>query len=134
MTETTGTFDAKDMTEALQEGVRRRDRHYLDAVVSDRMIWVMPLADNERSKQEWIEASCSVTWNWFEVDTRRVLEIGDDGRLVESWIRQSREPVDGEEATSPVTATGVVVDVWARENGTWRLVARHPQRADSVTS
>ena len=53
----------------------------------------------------------------------------DSATVVESWIRQSREPVFGEDLSQPVTATGVVLDVWAEENGTWRLAARHPQRA-----
>ncbi|GAB2753365.1 hypothetical protein UB45_11330 [Terrabacter sp. 28] len=123
-------FDAQRTTEALQQAVRLRDRRYLEAAVSDRMIWVMPLHDNRRSKQDWIEASCTVRWNWFKVETRRVLDMGDDGRVVESWVSQSREPVAGEDTAGPVTAAGVVLDVWAREGGMWRLIARHPQRRD----
>lgn len=43
----------------------------------------------------------------------------------------AQEITEAIQATSPVTATGVVVDVWARESGIWRLIARHPQRTDS---
>jgi uncharacterized protein DUF4440 len=122
-------FDALEVTKALQEAVRVRDREYLEAAVSDRMIWVMPVAENRRGKREWIEASCSVTWNWFQVDLHRELDVGD-ARVVECWISQSRDPVVGVEGKGPVTATGLVLDVWTQENGIWRLVTRHPQRAE----
>jgi hypothetical protein len=69
-----------------------------------------------------------VTWNWFQIAISRQLDLGDT-RVVESWISQSREPVAGEEDSAPVTGAGRVLDVWAVENGTWRLVARHPQGA-----
>jgi hypothetical protein len=121
-------FDAEESTKALQEAVRVRDREYLDAVVSDRMIFVEPVLNKRRGKREWIEASCSVTWNWFQIDISRQLDLGDT-RVVEVWISLSREPVAGEEASEPVTGAGPMLDVWAIENGSWRLVARHPQRA-----
>ena len=121
-------FDAQQAIEALQEAVRSGDREYLAGAVSDRMIWVMPSSDNQRGKHEWIEASCGVSWHWFEVEVLRVVRL-DNATVVESWIRQPREPVSGEDRSQPVTATGVVLDVWAEENGTWRLAARHPQRA-----
>lgn len=123
-------FEAQELIEGLQEAVRVRDIESVRDAVSDRMIWVMPLPDNEHGKHEWIEASCAVTWNWFKVDVRRVIEIGNDTRVVESWISQSRQPVDGEEAAAPVTASGVVLDVWTREGDTWRLITRHPQRSE----
>jgi hypothetical protein len=44
-------FDAEESTEALQEAVRVRDREHLDAVVSERMIWVEPVSDNRRGKR-----------------------------------------------------------------------------------
>ena len=69
-----------------------------------------------------------MSWHWFEVEVLRLVRL-DSATVVESWIRQSREPVFGEDLSQPVTATGVVLDVWAEENGTWRLAARHPQRA-----
>jgi ketosteroid isomerase-like protein len=121
-------FDAQQSTEALQEAVRLGDREHLESSVSDSMIWVMPSSDNQRGKQEWIDASCSITWHWFEVTVRRALEL-DNACVVESWIRQSRDPVSGEDDSPPVAAAGVVLDVWANEGGTWRLVARYPQRA-----
>jgi hypothetical protein len=117
--------------EALQEAVRTHDRAYLDAAVSDRMIWVLPQSDNGRGKQDWIDASLGVTWNWFEVDVLRQLNLGDT-RVVEFWVRQSRQAVAGEDPDHPVTAAGVVLDVWAVENGAWRLLVRHPQRADDA--
>jgi len=122
-------FDAHEVTNALQEAVRIRDREYLEGAVSDRMIWVIPVARNRRGKPEWIEASCSVTWNWFQIEVHRELEVGDTA-VVESWISQSRDPVAGEADSGPVTAKGLVLDVWANENDTWRLIARHPQRAE----
>jgi ketosteroid isomerase-like protein len=123
-----GMFDAQQAIEALQEAVEGGDREYLADAVSDRMIWVMPSSDNHRGKHEWIEASCGVSWLWFEVTVLRVVPLGDT-IAVESWIRQSRDPVSGEDLSQPVTAEGVVLDVWVDENGTWRLAARHPQRA-----
>lgn len=127
-----GMFDAQKLIEGLQEAVRFHDVPAVQEAVSDQMIWVMPEQDNNRGKHEWIEASCSVTWNWFEVEVRRVVEVGDDTRVVESWISQSREPVEGEDARGPVTASGVVLDVWARERDIWRLITRHPQRSEDA--
>ena len=66
--------------------MQRRDRAYVNDAVSDRMTWVRPLSDKSGGKQEWIDASFAVTWNWFKIDVRRVVEIGDDARIVESWI------------------------------------------------
>ena len=93
-------FDAQQAIEALQEAVRSGDREYLAGAVSDRMIWVMPSSDNQRGKHEWIEASCGVSWHWFEVEVLRVVRL-DNATVVESWIRQSREPVSGEIARNP---------------------------------
>ena len=121
-------FDALRLIEDLQDAVQRRDREQLWSAVSERMIWVMPLKDNARGKAEWIEASCGVTWNWFRVSIHREVDLGAV-RVVEAWVEQSREPVEGEDASEPVAAEGVVVDVWADEDGTWRLVSRHPQRS-----
>jgi hypothetical protein len=108
-------FDALRLIEDLQDGGQRRDRKHLRSAVSDRMIWVMPLKDNARGKAEWIEASCGVTWNWFRVSIHREVDLGRV-RVVEAWVEQSREPVEGEDASEPVTAEGVVVDVWAHED------------------
>jgi hypothetical protein len=124
-------FDALEITQALQEAARLHDRECLEGAVSDRMIWVMPLSDNQRVKRDWIDASCAVAWNWFEIVIRRELDIGD-ARVVESWIKQSRDPVTGEDESRPVTAAAVVLDVWARECGTWRLVSRQPQRSEDL--
>lgn len=107
--------------------MRRADRHRLDAMVSDRMMWTMPLRDNDRGKRDWIDASCAVSWHWFHVTVRRELDLGDVV-VVESIIRQSREPTVKETVNGPVTAEGIVVDVWARESDSWRLVARHPHQ------
>jgi hypothetical protein len=125
-----GMFDAKQNIEALQAAVQARDWEYADHAVSERMIWVMPLPDNQRGKRDWIDASFGVTWNWFKINVRRVIEIGDDTRVVESWISQSREPAEGEDATGPLESSGVVLDVWAREGDTWRLLTRHPHRSE----
>ena len=121
-------FDALRLIEDLQDAVQRGDREHLGSAVSDRMIWVMPLKDNARGKAEWIEASCGVNWNWFRVSIHRQVDLGRV-RVVEAWVEQSRDPVDGEAASEPVIAEGVVVDVWADEDGAWRLLSRHPQRS-----
>jgi Domain of unknown function (DUF4440) len=121
-------FAAHQSTEALQEAVRLGDREHLETSVSDSMIWVMASPESQLGKQEWIDASCSVAWHWFKVTVRRSLEL-DNACVVESWISQSRDPVAGEDDSRPVEAAGVVLDVWANEGGTWRLVARYPQRA-----
>jgi hypothetical protein len=121
-------FDAEKSTKALQEAVRVRDRKYLESVISDRMIFVEPVLNRRRGKHEWIEASCSVTWNWFQVDVGRQVDLGDT-RVVELWVSLSREAVAGESVASPVTGAGPILDVWANEKGTWRLVARQAQRA-----
>jgi hypothetical protein len=39
------------------------------------MIWVMPVAENRPGKHEWLEASCSVTWHWFQVGEHRELDF-----------------------------------------------------------
>ena len=118
-------FDAQHTLEMLQDAVQRHDRERVAELVSDRMIWVMPLVDNERGKTEWIDASLGVTWHWFRITIRREVDLGDV-RIVEALVRQSREPSATEDTTSPVTVEGIVVDAWALESGTWRLVARHP--------
>ena len=120
-------FDALQLIEDLQAAVQRGDRERVEAMVSDRMIWVMPLKDTARGKVQWIEASLGVTWNWFRVSVHREVDLGQT-RIVESWIKQSREPVGDEDSSAPVIAEGVVVDVWTEEDGAWRLVSRHPQR------
>jgi len=63
-------FDACEIIRALQEVVRLRDRAYLRFAVSDCIIWVTPQSDNKRGKTDWIDASCSVTWNWFKITIR----------------------------------------------------------------
>jgi hypothetical protein len=40
------------------------------------MIWTIPSADNRRGKREWINASCSAAWEWFDVRILRELDIG----------------------------------------------------------
>ena len=52
-----GMFDALQLIEDLQAAVQRGDRERVEAMVSDRMIWVMPLKDNARGK-EIGRASC----------------------------------------------------------------------------
>lgn len=122
-------FNAQEMTEALQEAVRCSDRAHLEASVSDLMIFVLPTSENQRGKQSWIDASCSITWHRFKISVQRELDLGDV-RVVESWVSQSRDPVAGEDASRPVLGEGVVLDIWANERGVWRLVARQPQRAE----
>jgi ribosomal protein S18 acetylase RimI-like enzyme len=123
--------DMAELTRRLQEAVRVRDRAYLEAAVSERMIWVMPSAGNRRGKRDWIDGSCSVDWDWFEIEVVRVVDLGST-RVVECWINQQYRPkpeAGGEDALPPVSAAGAVCDVWSVEDGEWRLVARHPQRA-----
>jgi len=84
-------FDALQLIEDLQAAVQRGDRERVEAMVSDRMIWVMPLKDNARGKVQWIEASLGVTWNWFRVSVHREVDLGQT-RIVESWIKQSEPP------------------------------------------
>ncbi|GAA2743116.1 hypothetical protein GCM10009868_15640 [Terrabacter aerolatus] len=117
-------FDSQHVTEDLQAAVLRGDMHRLDAMVSDRMIWTMPLLDNHRGKRGWIDTSCAVSWHWFHVTVCRELDLGGV-MVVESIIRQAREPSAGEAVAGPVTAEGVVLDVWTLESESWRLVSRH---------
>ena len=121
--------DVTELLESLQEAVRVRDRAHLDAAVSERMIWVMPIADNERGKRDWIDASLGVSWHWFEISVRRVVEPGDT-IVVEWWARQSRDVVSTDDQPGPITAEGVVLDVWNLEDDRWRLVTRHPARTE----
>jgi len=125
-------WDALDLIRGLQDAVVAHDRDLLDAWVSDRMLWVMPLPDNARGKHEWIEASCSVAWDWFDIRVSREVDLGDT-RLVEAWISQQYKlpSEDGSGQAKTVAGQGVVVDLWALEEGTWRLVARHPQKAQA---
>jgi hypothetical protein len=74
------------------------------------MIWIMPSKDNERGKQEWIDASCGVTWHWFRIAIRRELDLGEV-RVVESLVEQSREATAGEDLNGAMTAEDVVVDI-----------------------
>ncbi|HUR14173.1 MAG TPA: DUF4440 domain-containing protein [Mycobacteriales bacterium] len=115
-------FDATAATRALQDAVLRHDHVYLENACSDQMLWSMPSRDNQRGKRAWIDASCAVAWDWFEVDVLRQLDVGQVV-VVESWIRQ-QYTLNG----AQVVGEGVVVDVWALEDSTWRVVARHPQR------
>lgn len=131
MSRQAGGWDALDRIVRLQDAVVAHDRDSLEAWVSERMIWVLPQAHNTRGKHDWIDASCSITWNWFDVRICREIDLGGT-RLVEAWIRQQREPTEDELAQgtrAPIAAEGVVVDLWAVEDGDWRLIARHPQRA-----
>lgn len=118
-------FEATAQTRALQDAVQRHDKGYLLAACSDRMIWSMPERDNRRGKDAWVEASCGVSWDWFEVEVLRQVELGE-AIVVESWIRQQYTREE-----QPQEAAGLVVDVWVREGEQWRLVARHPQRAST---
>lgn len=122
--------DVPSWIELLQDAVLRHDREQLDDRVSDRMIWVLPDRDNARGKLEWIDASCSVEWEWFEAEVLREVDLGEV-RLAEVWMRQSRRSTeaDGPHPPATVAAEGVVVDAWALEGDRWRLVVRHPQRA-----
>ncbi len=133
MSDQPGEWDALARMQRLQHAVVAHDRDSIDAWVSDQMIWVMPLSDNTRGKQEWIDASCSITWDWFDIRVRREIDLGNT-RLVEAWVRQQRQPTDEEKAQgthTPVAAEGVVVDLWTLERGDWRLIARHPQRGEA---
>ena len=124
-------WDALDRLQRLQDAVLGHDRDFIEACVSDRMIWVLPVPNGTRGKQEWIDASCGITWDWFEIRINREVDLGTT-RIVEAWVRQQRQPTADEVAQgqqSPVAAEGVVVDAWTVEDGHWRLVCRHPQRA-----
>lgn len=132
MSDQPGEWDALDRIRRLQDAVVAHDRDSIEAWLSDQMIWVMPRSDNTRGKQEWIDASCSITWDWFDVRISREIDLGNT-RLVEAWIGQQRQPTDQEVAQgtqTPIAAEGVVVDLWTLEDGVWRLIARHPQRAE----
>lgn len=122
-------FDAQRTIDELQEALRVGDTERVEDTVSDRMIWTLPVTGNTRGKREWIDASTAITWNWFRTDVRRVVEVGDDVRIVEFWVDQSRQPVEGEDQSGPVLGSGIVLDVWVREGDTWRVISRHPQRA-----
>lgn len=131
VTDQPGGWDALDRIQRLQDAVVAHDRDAIGAWVSDKMIWVMPVVDNTRGKQEWIDASCSITWDWFDIRVSREIDLGDT-RIVEAWIGQQRQPTTEEAARgmrAPIAAEGVVVDAWTLEDGEWRLIARHPQRA-----
>lgn len=107
------------------------DRDFINACVSDQMIWVMPQRDNARGKQDWIDASCGIAWDYFDIRVSREIDLGNT-RVVEAWIRQQRQPTTEEVAqgtTTPIVAEGVVLDTWSLEDGEWRLTSRHPQRA-----
>ena len=131
MSDQPGGWDALDQLQRLQEAVLAHDRDAINAGVSDKMIWVMPLPDNARGKQDWIDASCGIAWDWFDISVSREIDLGNT-RVVEAWIRQQRQPTAEEMAqgaTAPIAAEGVVVDTWSLEDGEWRLTSRHPQRA-----
>ena len=131
MNDQPGEWDALDRMQRLQDAVLAHDRDSIDACVSDQMIWVMPLPDNTRGKQEWIHASCSITWDWFDIRVSREIDLGNT-RIVEAWISQQRQPTTEEVAKgtqAPIAAEGIVVDAWTLEDGDWRLISRHPQRA-----
>ena len=126
-------FDARERLQRLQDAVLAHDRALLDTYVSDRMIWVLPLPDSAGGKQDWIDASCSVTWDWFDLRVTREVDLGTT-RIVEARIGQQRQPTADEVARgtqTPIAADGVVLDAWTLEDGAWRLICRHPQRAQS---
>jgi hypothetical protein len=124
-------WDALNQLQRLQDAVLNHSRDLIESSVSDRMIWVLPMSDGTRGKQEWIDASCGITWDWFDLRVTREVDLGTT-RIVEAWISQQRQPTAHEVAQgrrTPVAAEGVVVDAWTLEDGRWRLVCRHPQRA-----
>jgi hypothetical protein len=124
-----GMFDPQVTLENLQDAVLRGDRDTLAELVSDRMIWIMPSLGNGRGKREWIDASCGVTWYWFRIEVLRTVAL-DEVVIVEALIGQSRKATEEEASSEPVTAQGIVADIWALEGRTWRLVARHPHRIE----
>ena len=127
------TWDALDQLNRLQDAVAARDLATLDAIVSDQMIWILPVPDNNRGKQEWIDASCSITWDWVGSRISRELDLGTV-RVVEAWMELQRQPTDEERAQGqlkPLVREGVVVDVWTLENDEWRLISRQPQSANA---
>jgi hypothetical protein len=126
-------WDAHQRWQSLQDAVLAHDRDQIAAHVSDQMMWVLPVTDNTRGKQAWIDASCAISWNWFDIRIVREIDLGDT-RIVEAWVRQQRHATTDEVAQGtqgPITAEGAVLDVWTVEDGTWRLICRHPQRAQS---
>ena len=102
----------------------------IEACVSDRIVWVLPIPDSNRGKQEWIDASCAITWDWLELPVTREVDL-DTTRIVEAWISQQRQPTSDEVAQGkhPSPPKELSSTFGQSKVGDWRLICRHPQRA-----
>jgi uncharacterized protein YciI len=120
-------FAAAELTRELQEAVRVHDKARLDALVSERLVFASGRQLGRIGKAEFVGAAMSIDWQRFDCSEFRTLAL-DDVVVVDYEIKQEiRAAPDSTTANAPTETAWVMTDVWALENGRWRLVSRHPE-------
>ncbi len=119
-------FAAAQLTRELQEAVRAHDPARLDALVSERLVFASARQIGRVGKAEFVAAAMSIEWQRFDCSEFRILDL--DVVVVDYEIQQEIRAAPGSTpAHAPAQTAWVMTDVWALENGRWRLVSRHPE-------
>ena len=119
-------FDAQIESDRLQHAVRDHDQRVLDELISERFVLVSGRSLGRLGKEEWIAAALQVEWKSFTVSVSRVISL-DGVVIVDQDIEQELAVAPSWASGAPAQTRWITTDVWADEDGRWRLVCRHPE-------
>lgn len=119
-------FNPQRETDRLQDAVRDHDRRVLDELISDRFALVSGRSLGRLGKEDWIAAALQVEWKSFVVSVSGVIDL-DGVWVVDHDVEQEMAAAPGWATQSPMRTRWITTDVWAVEEGQWRLVCRHPE-------
>jgi ketosteroid isomerase-like protein len=105
----------------LMKAVERKDRAVLVRLVSDEFALESPGAAGESvGKATWIDNAIGMKWENFEFHNSRVRFYGDTA--VVTFLLDFKVTTG---VGIPISSDAQITDVWVKQNGEWRIAARH---------